>query len=376
MKRKVLIVTGGYLPGKKYGGPVTSIHNLTSLLRDEFDFYIITRDHELGSKRRFDNISDGWNEVYGVKVFYCKDTEIKYKNLLNLICEIHPDLVYLNSFFDAQFLIPFLKISKKGLKILLAPRGELCENALNIKHFKKAIFIKVIKRFYLSKEINYHSTSKEETEQIARLLNVNKNRITQLNNIAYLEKKNLYLDTDKSKLKVFFYSRIVEKKNLKYALEVLQNINFELQFDIYGPIEDQNYWVECKKLINILPENIKVKYKGFLEKSNLQETIANYHLFFFPTYSENFGHVIAEAMLSSCPVLISDNTPWNWVNEKKCGYAIALNDKEAFVEALKKICLLPEESYLEMRKDCRQRTLEFLNIEELEKEYAEMLNEL
>jgi glycosyltransferase involved in cell wall biosynthesis len=31
----------------------------------------------------------------------------------------------------------------------------------------------------------------------------------------------------------------------------------------------------------------------------------------FPTLGENFGHVIAESLSASCPVICSDQTPWN-----------------------------------------------------------------
>ena len=82
-----------------------------------------------------------------------------------------------------------------------------------------------------------------------------------------------------------FASRISKKKNLKFALNVLNDIrlhNFQLSFDIWGPIEDAAYWRECKKIISGLPKNIKVSYLGTFNAYNQVEKLSNYQLFFSP----------------------------------------------------------------------------------------------
>ena len=59
---KVLIITEGYFPGNNYGGPPVSINNLCRLLKDKADFFIITKDHDFKDRKRYDNITDGWNK--------------------------------------------------------------------------------------------------------------------------------------------------------------------------------------------------------------------------------------------------------------------------------------------------------------------------
>ena len=51
-------------------------------------------------------------------------------------------------------------------------------------------------------------------------------------------------------------------KNLLYALEVLDEIDIKINFDIWGPISDKDYWEKCQEKISNLPENIMVKYMG------------------------------------------------------------------------------------------------------------------
>ena len=52
-------------------------------------------------------------------------------------------------------------------------------------------------------------------------------------------------------------------------------------------------------------------YRGELAPEAVRSTFARYDMFVFPTQGENFGHVIAESLSASCPVICSDETPWS-----------------------------------------------------------------
>ena len=54
-KKRILIILDYYLPSFKAGGPVKSISNLVEQLED-YDFFIVTRDHDLGSDITFNNV--------------------------------------------------------------------------------------------------------------------------------------------------------------------------------------------------------------------------------------------------------------------------------------------------------------------------------
>ncbi|NGY82989.1 glycosyltransferase [Bacillus megaterium] len=132
-------------------------------------------------------------------------------------------------------------------------------------------------------------------------------------------------------------SRISPKKNLDGALRMLRGVSLPLTFNVYGPIEDLDYWKECQKIIKTLPSNIKVNYKGEINNNKVQDVFKEHDAFFFPTHGENYGHVIVEALLSKCLVILSDQTPWRELEKSGVGWDIPLGEHENFYAAFKEV---------------------------------------
>ena len=99
-------------------------------------------------------------------------------------------------------------------------------------------------------------------------------------------------------------------KNLDGLLDILLGVDCRVSLRIFGPIEDKEYWQGCQAKMSALPENIDAEYLGELLPSEVACAFSEGDLFAFPTRGENFGHVIFEALNASCPVLVSDQTPW------------------------------------------------------------------
>jgi glycosyltransferase involved in cell wall biosynthesis len=117
---------------------------------------------------------------------------------------------------------------------------------------------------------------------------------------------------------------------------MLKDLQGEVVYDIFGPLENAAYWEKCQRIIDRLPPNIKVRYMGTIDHDNVYAVLADYDLFFFPTHGENFGHVILEALISGCPVLISDQTPWRDLDQAGVGWDLPLDKPERFMDVLRK----------------------------------------
>lgn len=363
----------GYKPAKTYGGPVNSINNIVEGLENKFDFYIITSNHEFRSMERLSNIEYGWNTLGKAKVLYLSEEELSIKNIVNKIYEVGPDVIYLNSIFLYKFLFSSLKYIKNNkIKLIVAPRGELCKNALKLKRCKKEVYIDLLKFINIKNKVIWHSTSNEETVQICKKLNVFRKNINQIDvlptNIINNENKTVKKENE---LKCVFISRICEKKNLLSAIKYVKSANSNITLDIYGFVEDIKYWEKCKKEIGDLK---RIKYCGELEPSRVVSTFSKYNLFLFPTFSENYGHVIAEAMMGGCPVLISNQTPWNDIKEKNAGFVVKLGNDKEFIETLNNMYSMNTEEYEKLQRNCKKYIERKIDYKGILKEYEKLFD--
>ena len=342
-----------YLPGFKAGGPIKSVSAIVQHLKNDFDFYIITTNSDIGEEKAYDTIeSDKWITLTdNVKIFYFSKKHLSFLSMFKTIHSVSFDRLYINSFFSRYFSIyPLLysKIGKIKKEIILAPRGMLGRGALQIKKRKKIFFIKWSKFFRLHKNITWHSTSLQETGEIRSLFGANSN-IKLAPNLSILKDSGQFQKKEKQpgKIKMIFLSRISEKKNLLFAIELLiraENYS-EIIFDIYGPIEDKNYWEKCLVLLKNANKNILITFFGELKAEKVSNILMEYHFLILPTKNENFGHVILEAFAAGCPVIISDQTPWRNLMEQNCGWDISLNEPEKFREAIEQATLMNQEEY-------------------------------
>ena len=348
---KILLFLGNYLPGYKSGGPIKTISNLINSTYKDIEYNIVTRDRDLGEKQPYSNINIGqWNTVGNCSVFYSGSLLKDFKKIFTLISSKEYDAVYLNSFFSIRFsLIPLLFSKFVRIPILLGPRGEFSEGALNISSKKKKLFLKLYIFLGLNKNITFQASSTYEYSDIKKLFNNNKIFIAEdIGSQDY--SKNLSIKNS-SFIKLVCLSRISPMKNILYALEILDKTNCEVVFDIYGPLEDMLYWEECNKIIDVLPENITVNYKGVLKPIDVVETLSTYDLFFMPTRGENYGHVIAEAFCAGLPVLIANTTPWRDLVKNGIGWDLSLDEPIQFSLAIENASGMSAKAYQKFREN-------------------------
>ena len=157
-----------------------------------------------------------------------------------------------------------------------------------------------------------------------------------------------------------FLSRISKIKNLGFTLDVLKELQVDVIYDIFGPIEDDMLWKDCLAKIKLLPPNVRVTYKGTVKKDQVEPTFAKYDLMFLPTFTENYGHAIVECLSTGTPVLISDNTPWRQLEQKGLGWDISLDKKEEYVRAIKTMSKLSIQEKANKRTEIVQKFEEIL----------------
>ncbi len=341
-------MTSTFLPGFKAGGPIRTLANLIVHLDDEFDFRIVTSDRDFGDETPYPDIKPNvWINRGHSRVMYLSKARQKVGGLKTVLAGQEYDILYLNSFF-APITIKTLLLRRLG-KIpnrptIVAPRGEFSPGALQIKWPKKRLFLYAAGLTGLYRNVIWQASSEFDTGDISK----NIGRFHLDRDPTILVAPNLPPGLPPSQnhetpakspgsARILFLSRIARMKNLDYALSQLGDITGQVTFDIYGPIEDVAYWQTCQQLIDQLPANIQVRYRGPAAADQVQAIFADYHALLLPTRGENFGHVILEALSSGCPVITSNRTPWRELAKNRAGWDLPLEQPQAFVEAIQQV---------------------------------------
>ena len=369
--KKLLIMASLFWPQKKSGGPPISILNLVKSIKDSFDIYIISKNHEIGEDKPLDGISEGWNEFDFGKAIYLSKEEHSPGNITRIIEEVNPDVIYQNSFFSGDDLLPvlFYKKRHKNVKVIVAPRGELYPERIKNGNFKKTVYGKLLKCAGLLKDIYFQGTGEDECRQENDFLGIPESHLLNIQNISVIASGDIQgINKIKGSLRLVYIARIHPMKNTLKAIEWLAQISGDIKYDIYGPIEDKEYGNKCLEAIKSLPSNIKVEFKGSIEHSDVPAVIAGYHAYYMPTSGENFGHSIVEAMAAGRPVLISDQTPWTDVNGHG-GFAIPLNDENRFCEKLKELTDMEQNEYDALCGDIREYICGKLDVDNIIRDY-------
>ncbi len=373
MKKKILILNGQYLPGYKGGGPIQSCVNMIENLYEEFDFYVLCADRDFKEEKPYSNIKvNAWNTVGHANVYYMTPNKQNLKGFEEILNSIDYDTLYLNGFFSPIFTIKPLILRRLGKlrnnKIIITPRGDFtggCEN----KKIKKYGYIYFSKIIGLYKKLKWQATSEIEKQDILKKF-PEADVFTVPNLPAKFISKEPIISKEIGELRLVFISRIFPKKNLKYALEVLTQINKgNIIFDIYGPMEDKNYWSECKEIIKTMPENVKIEYRGEVQHSEIPHTFEQYHAFFFPTLGENYGHVIVEAMMNNCLCILSKGTtPWNEYIDK-LDLGAKLDNRKDFINIIQTLLDIDNTKFRELLIENNEFISKFNNVDDLNKNY-------
>lgn len=217
---------------------------------------------------------------------------------------------------------------------LVSPHGMLSPWALRHRRIKKAVAWRLYGKADLLSSFALVATSALELKEL-RALGIRKPIA-----VVPIGVESRPLDLSKTlghenhgRPFVLFLSRLHRKKGVVELLDAwreLQPIDWDLI--LAGP--DQEGILSDVAL----PAN--VRYVGPVYGEQKFELMQRASLFVLPTYSENFGIVVAESMMAGTPVITTRNAPWECLNVAKCGWWIPM-EPQALRSALHNAVQLP-----------------------------------
>lgn len=329
---KIFITIPWFLPAFRAGGPIQSVANLVKEYREGVEYYIFCGDTDLNGAG-LEHIETGkwikYNEY--THVWYAGPDKIS-DALVRQVEERKPDVVFIIGMFSWHFnIVPMMFC--KGVKKILSTRGMLHPGALSQKKWKKKIYLRIFKLLEYHYKVAFHATDKEEADFIRNYFGQAAKVFIAgnfSNKISFLP----VMPKEPGKLKLLTVAVISPMKNILKVLEALTLVTDEIEYHIFGPIKDEEYWDRCKEKMKLLSPNIKVVYHREIEPRRVKEALMEAHIFILPSKSENFGHSIYEALSAGRPVITSNHTPWNNLSEANAGKNVSIDGINELVNAI------------------------------------------
>lgn len=311
-KLKILQVVPAYFPAVRYGGPIRSVHYLAAGL--------VERGHEV---RVFTSTMDGPDDVQvphgtpvmmdGVKVSYfpvpmfrrlcwCPAMWPALKDAVR-----GSDIMHLHSVFLWPTWAAARIGASAGLPYVMSPRGMLGKTVIHGKsRLVKSAWIRLIEERNLRNAGAVHVTSEVEAAELAALdLTVPKIECIP-NGVSGPAERGR--DGDEPCYKItrpyaLFLSRIDWKKGLDRLIESWRWVP-DLTLVIAGN-DESGYRKKMEDLVELHRLSDRIVFIGPVSDTQKWPLYANAMMFVLPSYSENFGNVVAEAMIMGCPVVVT-----------------------------------------------------------------------
>lgn len=339
-KKQVLIIYRSYFPSLSHLGPATAIRNLINNMSGDYDFHVLTMNHEFstGAPLFSENVH---REILGSTVIEYVPRGLPGLRILLQRLRSNFDVVDVHCAFDPLLSIPALFLiwfgSANRSRIFHTPHGIFMDVIMSAGRTKKKLFCRIADTLGLYRRVVHLAGSTGEENDVRRNHIRSQNVLVVSQFVESTAVHRVQRKKSPGELRIAFVGRVTVQKNLVFAINVLRKLSVPSILDIFGELGDDQYGRQCVEMIKAGVGRCKVTFKGNLEKQDLFEQLAQYDVLLHPTLGENFGHAIVEAMALGVPVLISDKSPWTNVAESNAGWSLPLARPEAFVEKLQMI---------------------------------------
>lgn len=312
---RLLHVVPTYLPATRYGGPIFSVHSLCRALAGRGQTVDVFTTNVDGP-----TVSDVplrcpiW--IDGVQVHYFSSPRLRRlywspdmgQALKRRLPEY--DFVHLHSVFLWPIWAAAREARHAGVPYVISPRGMLIEDLIRRQsRWAKTIWINLIEKKNLRNAAAIHVTAEIEREELLRFGWRLPQIVSIPNGVGDPETDLTTVSADVKEIAaaqplVLFLGRISWKKGLDRLLKAFA-LTTDARLAIVGTNDEnliaslvpQAESLGITERVRFLPRSVSGADKEYL--------YAAAKLFVLPSYSENFGNTVLEAMRRSLPVLVT-----------------------------------------------------------------------
>ncbi len=226
------------------------------------------------------------------------------------------DLVHIHALFSYASLPAAFYAVRYNVPYLVRPLGTLNRYGMHQRRpWLKKLSFQLIERRIIEHATLIHYTSEQERKEAAEL-GVDHPSVVipnpvELPTIAQIQRKGQFRQQHPwlaERTLLLFLSRLDPKKGLDLLLQAfarLKSTHSDVALVIAGEGEAA-FVVDLQNQARQLGIGSDIVWTGFVAGEAKQAVLADADIFVLPSYSENFGNVVVEAMAYGLPVVISD----------------------------------------------------------------------
>ena len=212
-----------------------------------------------------------------------------------------------------------------GLPYVISPHGMLEPWALRYHKGRKAVAWRLYQHRALARSAGLLATAEPEYAAL-RALGL-RAPVAVIANGVVVPPAPRATPTPGNRRTLLFLSRLHPKKNLIGLLDAWRIICSDTQFDgwtlrIAGP-DEGGHRADVGAHIARLGLTARVVVAGAIAEADKADAFAAADLFVLPSFSENFGIVVTEALAHGVPVITTHGTPWAELPKRGCGWWVA-----------------------------------------------------
>lgn len=328
---KILHVVASYLPARRYGGTIVSVHGLCRALAERgHDVHVYTTSVD---GDRDSAVPHGEAvEMDGVKVWYFRSKNLRRlyrapdlaRALARHVAEF--DIVHTHAIYLWPLWAAARAARAAHVPYVVSPRGMLERDLVDNKSaLMKGLWIAAIERHNLARASAIHVTSEREADEAAAfgftlpMVRAIPNGVTV--DAADGEVSPAVAAIAGGEPFVLFLGRINWKKGLDRLIGALARVP-SIRLVIAGNDED-NYRAVLEPIAAQLGVSARIEFAGSVQGADKAWLLSHARMLVLPSYSENFGNVVIEAMAAGCPVIVSKDVGLaETINETGAGLVV------------------------------------------------------
>jgi glycosyltransferase involved in cell wall biosynthesis len=335
---RVLHVTPAFFPATYWGGPIFSVFALCeSLARTRrIDLEVLTTDTAGPHLRQRLSLAENPRHFSaGFRVTYCRrilGTSISAELLGRVISMVrHADLVHLTGTYSFPTIPTLMAARYYRRPVVWSPRGALQRWAGSRRKSLKRAWEHLCNAA-AGVPLVLHVTSEMEAQESAG--KIGKAAIRNIPNGVDVP---LSLPTRNWKpdgtLRLLYIGRLDKKKGIENLIEALTRLPGTSNALTICGTGDLHYTASLHALARLHRLEQRVRFIGQVEDLAKQNAFLTADVCVVPSFSENFGNVVAEALAHGVPVIASQGTPWSAVEQRGCGWWVP-NDPQSLARAI------------------------------------------